>query len=92
MGRGPPAPTLGVHLNVVFLLLHHFSDDFCLNVLMSQKCPQNVIVRGERVPGNGNGNAGNRPIRFQRISDYDLFLDTDSLIAQEHIDSNVILF
>ena len=38
--------------------------------------------RGERVPGNGNGNAGNRPIRFRRISDYDPFLDTDSLIAQ----------
>ena len=44
MGRGPPAPTLGVHLNLVFLLLHHFSDDFCVNVLMSQKWPQNVIV------------------------------------------------
>ena len=38
--------------------------------------------RGERVPGNGNGNAGNRPIRFRRISDYDPFLDMDSLIAQ----------
>ena len=44
MGRGPPAPTLGVHQNVVFLLLHHFSDDFCLNVLMIVKWPQNVIV------------------------------------------------
>ena len=37
-------------------------------------------TRGERVPGNGN--AGNRPIRFRRISDYDPFLDMDSLIAQ----------
>ena len=40
------------------------------------------LNRGERVPGNGNGNAGNRPIRFRRISDYDPFLDMDSLIAQ----------
>ena len=36
-----------------------------------------VWGRGERVPGNGN--AGNSPIRFQRVSDYDPFLDTDSL-------------
>ena len=41
-----------------------------------------LVGRGERVPGNGNGNAGNRPIRFRRISDYDPFLDMDSLIAQ----------
>ena len=41
-----------------------------------------LSTRGERVPGNGNGNAGNRPIRFRRISDYDPFLDMDSLIAQ----------
>ena len=41
-----------------------------------------LLHRGERVPGNGNGNAGNRPIRFRRISDYDPFLDMDSLIAQ----------
>ena len=41
-----------------------------------------VTFRGERVPGNGNGNAGNSLIRFQRVSDYDPFLDTDSLIAQ----------
>ena len=37
--------------------------------------------RGD-VPGNGNGNAGNSPIRFRQVSDYDPFLDTDSLIAQ----------
>ena len=30
-------------------------------------------TRAERVPGNGNGNAGNSPIRYQRVSDYDPF-------------------
>ena len=38
--------------------------------------------RAECVPGNGNGNTGNSPIRFRRVSDYDPLLDTDSLIAQ----------
>ena len=36
--------------------------------------------RAERVPGNGN--AGNSPIRFRRVSDYDPFLTTDSFVAQ----------
>ena len=48
----------------------------------SRVIPSRLGDRGERVPGNGNGNADNRPIRFRRISDYDPFLDTDSLIAQ----------
>ena len=37
--------------------------------------------RGD-VPGNGNGNAGNSPIRFRRVSDYDPFLTKDSFVAQ----------
>ena len=39
-------------------------------------------LRAERVPGNGNGNAGNSPIRFRRVSDYDPFLTKDSFVAQ----------
>ena len=38
--------------------------------------------RAERVPGNGNGNAGNSPIRFRRVSDYDPFLTKDRFVAQ----------
>ena len=40
------------------------------------------VSRAERVPGNGNGNAGNSPIRFRRVSDYDPFLTKDSFVAQ----------
>ena len=36
----------------------------------------------ERVPGNGNGNVGNSLIRYQRVSDYEPFLTTDSFVAQ----------
>ena len=38
--------------------------------------------RAVRVAGNGNGNAGNSPIRFRRVSDYDPFLTKDSFVAQ----------
>ena len=45
-------------------------------------CNYVTCHRGERVPGNRNGNAGNSPIRFQRVSDYDPFLATDCFVAQ----------
>ena len=44
--------------------------------------PDTETLRAERVPGNGNGNAGNSPIRFRRVSDYDPFLTTDRFVAQ----------
>ena len=38
--------------------------------------------RAERVPGTGNGPAGNSPTRYRRVSGYDPFLTTDSFVAQ----------
>ena len=39
-------------------------------------------VRAERVPGTGNGPAGNSPTRYRRVSGYDPFLTTGSFVAQ----------
>ena len=70
---GPP-PTLWTDAS-------GFSVDASGPLLPPIRFGQGGWGRGD-VPGNGNGNAGNSPIRFRQVSDYDPFLDTDSIIAQ----------